>query len=187
MRRAPDWGGPKAGASLTEFRHVAGAVHLMQIKPGHNRCMPTRWTPHVTVAAIVERDARFLLVEEQTSFGLCLNNPAGHLEPGESLLQACAREALEETAHTFTPSALVGIYLAPQPAANGYTYLRFAFCGTLGAFDPARSLDTGIVRTLWLTLDELRASSARHRSPMVLQCALDYVSGQRFALDALHY
>lgn len=147
--------------------------------------MNTRWKPSVTVAAIIEREGRYLLVEEHTPEGLRLNNPAGHLDPGESPEQAVAREALEETAHGFTPTALVGVYLSRfQRPASGedITYLRFAFCGELGAFDPARTLDEGIVRTLWMTPDEVRASTDRHRSPLVLRCIEDHQSGQRYPL-----
>ena len=143
-----------------------------------------RWKPSVTVAAVIERDGRFLLVEEHTPEGLRLNNPAGHLDPGESPEQGCARETLEETAHLFTPTALVGIYLSRfQRGAQDITYVRFTFCGTVGSPDPARVLDTGIVRTLWLSADEIRQSAARHRSPLVLQCMEDYLAGQRFPLD----
>ena len=112
--------------------------------------MNTRWKPNVTVVAVIERDDRFLLVEEETSDGLRLNNPAGHLDCGETPEQACTRETLEETAYSFTPSALVGIYLSRQCTGAGgdTTYLRFAFCGTLGDCDPHRKLDTGIVRRL---------------------------------------
>lgn len=151
--------------------------------------MNTRWKPSVTVAAIVEREGRYLLVEEHTPEGLRLNNPAGHLDPGESPVAACAREALEETAHTFTPDALVGVYLSRfQREATGedITYLRFAFCGALGDVVPGRALDDGIVRTLWLTPDEVRASAPRHRSPLVLRCMEDHLRGQRFALEAIH-
>ena len=146
--------------------------------------MNTRWKPNVTVAAVIERDGRFLLVEEETANGLRLNNPAGHLDCGETPEQACTRETLEETAYGFTPSALVGIYLSRQRAANGddTTYLRFAFCGTLGDCDLQRTLDTGIVRTLWLTADEVRASAARHRSPVLVQCMEDYLRGTRYPL-----
>ena len=146
--------------------------------------MNTRWKPHVTVAAVIEQDGRFLLVEEETTHGLRLNNPAGHLDRGETPEQACARETLEETAYNFTPQALVGIYLSRQINEDGRdtTYLRFAFCGDLGRFDPQRTLDTGIVRTLWLTADEIRASSARHRSPLLVQCMDDYMRGTRFPL-----
>jgi phosphatase NudJ len=143
-----------------------------------------RWTPHVTVAAIIERDGRFLLVEEHSAEGLRLNNPAGHLEPGESLVQACVREALEETTYAFTPTALLGVYLSQTP--KGVSYLRFAFCGDLGAADTMRALDTGIERTLWLSADEVKGSRDMHRSPMVLQCLQDYLKGQRFALELMH-
>jgi 8-oxo-dGTP pyrophosphatase MutT (NUDIX family) len=154
-------------------------------RPPHNAGMNTRWKPSVTVAAIIEREGRYLLVEEHTPEGLRLNNPAGHLDPGESPEQAVAREALEETAHGFTPTALVGVYLSRfQRPASGedITYLRFAFCGELGAFDPGRTLDEGIVRTLWMTPDEVRASTDRHRSPLVLRCIEDHQSGQRYPL-----
>ncbi len=151
--------------------------------------MTERWKPSVTVAAIIEQDGRFLLVEEHTPEGLRLNNPAGHLDPGESPEEGCAREALEETAHAFTPTALVGVYLSRfQRPATGedITYLRFAFCGTLGAHDPARPLDQGIVRTVWMTPQEVRESAARHRSPLVLRCMEDYLAGQRHPLALVH-
>ncbi len=148
--------------------------------------MQTRWKPSVTVAAIIERDGRFLLVEEHTPEGLRLNNPAGHLEPGESPADGCAREALEETAHPFQPTALVGVYLSRfQRAATGedVTYLRMAFCGRVAAPEVGRALDQGIVRALWLTPDEIRASAARHRSPLVRRCMEDYLAGRRYPLE----
>ncbi len=146
-----------------------------------------RWKPSVTVAAVIERDGLFLLVEEHTAEGLRLNNPAGHLDPGESLIQACAREALEETAHSFVPQSLLGVYQSRfQRPGEDVTYLRFAFCGTLGALEEGRQLDTGIVRTLWMTPDQVRASAARHRSPLVLRCMEDHLRGQRFGLDTLY-
>jgi 8-oxo-dGTP pyrophosphatase MutT (NUDIX family) len=153
--------------------------------------MSLRWKPSVTVAAIIERDGRFLLVEEETTEGLKLNNPAGHLDPGESPLEGCAREALEETTHRFRPTALVGIYLSrlQRPVADGVediTYLRFAFCGELGDVQPGCQLDDGIVRTLWLTPEEVRASAARHRSPLLLRCMEDYLRGQRFPLEMIY-
>lgn len=152
--------------------------------------MPTlRWKPNVTVAAIIEVDGRFMLVEEHTSDGLMLNSPAGHLDHGESLAAGCAREALEETAHHFTPTALVGVYMASSSrTTNGsdVTYLRFAFAGTLGAFEPGRPLDDGIVRTLWMTIGEIRDSVARHRSPLLLRCIEDYLAGQRYPLALIH-
>ena len=153
------------------------------------RAMPNRWKPNVTVAAIVERDGRFLLVEEQTRDGLKLNNPAGHLDPGESPQDACAREVLEETAHDFTPTALVGVYLnrfTKTRSGDDLTYLRFAFVGTLGAHHGWRALDEGVVRTVWMTADEIRASRARHRSPLLLRSLEDYLAGQRFPLSLVH-
>ncbi|MDR3395217.1 MAG: NUDIX hydrolase [Parasulfuritortus sp.] len=155
--------------------------------------MDTRWKPSVTVAAIIEKDGKFLLVEEHTPEGLKLNNPAGHLDPGESPAQGCARETLEETTYAFTPEALVGVYLSRfrREGPNGepdedITYLRFAFCGALGAADARRTLDHGIVRTLWLTPDEIRASAARHRSPLLLPCMEDYLAGRRYPLELVH-
>jgi len=153
------------------------------------RAMPNRWKPNVTVAAIIERDGRFLLVEEDTADGLRLNTPAGHLDPGESPIEACVREVLEETAHDFEPSALVGVYLnrfTRTRTGDDITYLRFAFAGTVGTHHEWRALDEGIVRTLWMTLDELRASAARHRSPLVLQSIQDYLAGQRAPLALIH-
>lgn len=153
-----------------------------------NERMSTRWKPSVTVAAIIEREGRYLLVEEETPEGLRLNNPAGHLDPGESPEQGVAREALEETAYVFRPTALVGIYLSRfgrVTTSEDITYLRFAYCGELGAFDALRKLDAGIVRTLWMTPEELRASTERHRSPMVLRCIEDHVSGKRFPLETV--
>jgi phosphatase NudJ len=151
--------------------------------------MDTRWKPRVTVAAIIEQGGRFLLVEEETADGLKLNNPAGHLDPGESPADGCAREALEETAHLFHPTALVGVYLSRvrrESAGEDVTYLRLAFCGELGAHDPTRPLDHGIVRTLWLTPDEIRASADRHRSPLVMRCVEDYLAGVRHPLSAIY-
>lgn len=146
-----------------------------------------RWKPNVTVAAVIERDGRFMLVEEHTADGLRLNTPAGHLDPGESPADGCAREALEETAHRFTPTALVGIYLARSlRKEDEVTYLRFAFAGSLGALEAGRTLDDGIVRTLWMTLEEIRASVERHRSPLLLQCIEDHVAGQRYPLSLIH-
>ena len=150
--------------------------------------------PSVTVAAVIAQDfdgvQKFLLVEEETRDGLKLNNPAGHLDPGESLLQACARETLEETAFYFTPTDLVGVYMSRFQRASSsepsgmedITYLRFAFCGDLGAHVAGQPLDAGIVRSLWLTADEIRGCVARHRSPLLLQCMEDFLAGQRFSL-----
>jgi 8-oxo-dGTP pyrophosphatase MutT (NUDIX family) len=154
--------------------------------------MNARWKPSVTVAAVIEQSGRFLLVEEHTPEGLRLNNPAGHLDPGESPEAACIRETLEETAYQFTPQALVGVYLArfQRPRPNGtrddITYLRFAFCGSLGTLDSRLKLDHGIVRTVWLSADEIRMQTERLRSPLVLQCMEDYLAGRRFGLDLVN-
>jgi 8-oxo-dGTP pyrophosphatase MutT (NUDIX family) len=154
-----------------------------------------RFRPSTTVAAIVVRDGpplQYLLIEEHTPEGLKLNNPAGHLDEGESPQQGVVREALEETMRVFTPSALVGVYLSrfvrpgtEAKAAEDVTYVRFAYCGTVGDELPGRTLDSGIVRTLWLTPDEVRASAARHRSPLVLRCIEDHLAGRRFPLDVV--
>ena len=150
----------------------------------------------MTVAAIVAGDgefaSRYLLVEEEARDGLRLNQPAGHLEPGESLVDAVIREALEETACSFAPTGLLGVYLcrslanARDEVEREVTYLRFAFVGRIGEPDTERALDDGIVRTLWMTLAEIRASAARHRSPLVLQCVEDHARGKTIApLDVL--
>lgn len=144
----------------------------------------TLWKPDVTVAAIVEREGRFLLVEEETVDGPMLNQPAGHLEAHESLVEGAARETLEETAYEFMPEYLVGVYHWRHPGRN-VTYLRFAFSGRLGAHHPGRALDAGIVRALWLTAAEVRASRGRHRSPLVVRCIEDYQRGASAPLDLL--
>jgi 8-oxo-dGTP pyrophosphatase MutT (NUDIX family) len=145
-----------------------------------------RWKPSVTVAAVIEQDGRYLLVEEHTADGLRLNNPAGHLEAGESLEQAVVREVLEETACHFTPSHLIGVYLARLPrAGDTVTYLRFAFAGSVEPADPDRALDAGIVRTVWLTPAEIEASRERHRSPLLWRCLQDSLAGANYPLDLL--
>jgi len=154
----------------------------------------TRWKPSATVAAVIAREVagvtEFLLVEEHTQDGLRLNNPAGHLDPGESPIEGCAREALEETAFHFRPTALVGVYLSRfEKRVNGalenITYLRFAFCGELGAFVAGQALDEGIVRTLWMSADAIRACPERHRSPLLLKCMEDYLAGRRYPLSLI--
>jgi len=157
---------------------------------------PQPWAPHVTVAAIVDQKAephsrgpaRFLIVEEYTIDGLRLNQPAGHLEAGETLLDAVRRETLEETTRDFVPQALVGVYMThfARPGLADATYLRFTYCGEAGEALAERKLDSDIVRTLWMTLDELRASQARHRTPLVLRCVEDYLDGRRFPLDLVY-
>ena len=146
--------------------------------------MTERWKPHVTVAAVIEREGRFLLVEEETADGLRFNQPAGHLEAGESLVEAAVRETLEETAYPFTPEYLTGIYQWPRPQGDS-VYLRFAFGGRAGEPETGRKLDDGIVRAVWMTLDELEATRSRHRSPLVLQCVKDWLAGRRYGLELL--
>ncbi len=145
------------------------------------------WKPNVTVAAVIERDGKFLLVEEETEAGLAFNQPAGHLEANESLVDAVIRETLEESAYHFKPTHLVGVYNWKHPDKD-VTYLRFAFTGELRGFEAERQLDTGIVAARWLTLDTIRAVQARHRSPLILRCIEDLIAGKRYPLDLLvHY
>ncbi len=145
------------------------------------------WKPNVTVAAVVQRDGKFLLVEEETDTGLAFNQPAGHLEEGESLIDAVVREALEETAYHFKPTCLIGVYNWKHPSKD-VTYLRFAFGGELRGFEAERKLDDGIVAARWLTLDEVKATQERHRSPLILRCIEDMVAGKSYPLDLLvHY
>jgi 8-oxo-dGTP pyrophosphatase MutT (NUDIX family) len=142
------------------------------------------WRPSVTVAAVIERDGKFLFVEEMQDGRRVLNQPAGHLDPDETLIEACAREVLEETAHRFTPSALVGIYRwFYQPA--DVTFLRFCFSGAVADIDKSRTLDKEIVALHWLAPAELKAKSAMHRSPLVQQCLDDYLAGCNFPLTVL--
>ena len=140
--------------------------------------------PDVTVAAIVERHGRFLLVEEQIHSRLVFNQPSGHVESDESLVTAVVREALEETAWRFTPRALLGAYLWRNPA-SGVAYLRFAFIGSVADHEPARALDHPVIATHWLTRAEVAAQGPRLRSPMVLRCIDDYLAGQQLPLDSV--
>ena len=142
------------------------------------------WKPHVTVAAVIERDGRFLLVEEETESGLRFNQPAGHLECRESLIDAVKRETLEETAYHFEPKALVGIYNWRNEARD-LTYLRFAFTGEITGHDPDQPLDDGIVAAHWLTLADIELRRAEHRSLMVMRCIDDWRSGRRFPLELI--
>jgi len=142
------------------------------------------WSPDVTVAAVVVRDNRFLLVEERIAGRLVLNQPAGHLEDGETMLEGSIREAREETAWRFSPQALVGTYLWRNPE-NGRSFLRFAFCGEVDDHRPRQPLDKGIVRTLWLSRAELLERPARLRSPLVMRCIEDFLDGRRQPLDSV--
>lgn len=145
----------------------------------------TDWKPHITVAAVVERDGRFLVVEESVDDRIVFNQPAGHIEEGESLLEAVARETLEESGRHFTPEALVGVYSWTNPE-NQVTYLRFAFTGSVSERDPARKLDDGIIDAMWMSREELLSQPDKLRSPLVMRTIEDYLAGRRFHLDLLH-
>jgi 8-oxo-dGTP pyrophosphatase MutT (NUDIX family) len=142
------------------------------------------WRPSVTVAAVIERGGRFLMVEESIDGRRVLNQPAGHLDPGESLVAACAREVLEETAHDFTPQYLVGVYRWHH-AAKDVTFLRFCFTGTVKGVQSERPLDKEIVALHWLTPAQLTDRRAEHRSPLVQKCVEDFLGGKRYPLDLL--
>ena len=142
------------------------------------------WKPHATVAAIVEKDGLFLLVEESTSRGMRFNQPAGHLEDGETILNAVIRETLEETAYDFTPEALLGIYHWKHEH-NNTTYLRFAFIGTVGKHHPEQALDDGIIRAVWMSIDEIREKKHFMRSEQVLACFEDYLTGKHYLLETI--
>ena len=155
-----------------------------------HRMTDHRWKPSVTVAAVIVRQdtdgPRYLLVEEHTPEGLRLNNPAGHLEQGETPEQAVRREALEETGCHFQPSGLVGVYLARflRPATSeDITYLRLAYAGTCSEPEPGRRLDEGIVRTVWMRPEDIRDTQHLHRSPLVWRCIEDHLAGQRYPLE----
>jgi 8-oxo-dGTP pyrophosphatase MutT (NUDIX family) len=138
------------------------------------------WRPSVTVAAVIERDGRFLFVEERIDARLVLNQPAGHLDPGESLVDACRREVMEETAHRFEPEGLVGVYRWHY-APKDVTFLRFCFTGKILGQEQ-RPLDKEIVALHWLTPDELKKRNAEHRSPLVQKCVDDFLAGRRYPL-----
>lgn len=143
------------------------------------------WKPNTVVATIVERDGRFLFVEEESDGRAVFNQPAGHLDPGETLLDAARRETLEESGWHVEPTGLVGIYLV-EPPGTSITYQRFCFRARALRHDPARSLDKEIIRAVWLSRDELVAERARHRSPLVLRCLDDYIAGHDYPLSLIH-
>ena len=145
-----------------------------------------QFKPNATVAAIIEQNGQFLLVEETTDRGNRFNQPAGHLEDNETLTQAVIRETLEESAYDFTPEALLGVYLWKHQH-NDTSYLRFAFIGKVSTHYPAQALDTGIVRAVWMGIDEIREKAHLLRSPQVLTCIEDYFAGKRYPLDVLTY
>ncbi len=140
------------------------------------------WKPHVTVAALARRGGRFLLVREEVNGRIVLNQPAGHLDPGESFEQAVIRETLEETAHPFTPTGLLGIYRFVPDEGVTETHIRLAFVGEAGERQDL-PLDTGIIEPVWMTLDEIEASRDQHRGPMVLQCVLDSIRKPAYPLE----
>jgi 8-oxo-dGTP pyrophosphatase MutT (NUDIX family) len=142
------------------------------------------WKPSATVAAVIERGGRFLFVRERIDGRLVLNQPAGHLDPGESLVAACGREVLEETAHRFTPTALVGVYRWHY-AAKDVTFLRFCFSGVVDSVEKGRPLDKEIVALEWLGIEELRQRKSEHRSPLVQKCVEDFLGGKRYPLELL--
>jgi 8-oxo-dGTP pyrophosphatase MutT (NUDIX family) len=142
------------------------------------------WRPSVTVAAIIEREGKFLFVEELQDGRRVLNQPAGHLDPGETLLEACAREVLEETAHRFEPAALVGIYRWHY-APGAVTFLRFCFSGPVLGVEKSRALDEEILGLHWLSVQEIKERAGQHRSPLVQQCVDDYLAGCNFPLAVL--
>ena len=147
------------------------------------------WKPHVTVAALIERDGKFLLVEEETDEGIRFNQPAGHLEPDESLPQAAVRETREETGWIVRPTHFIGAYQWKAPAraaeSEGRHYLRFAFAADALEEIAGHRLDEGIVRALWLSPEELQAATPRHRSPLVWRTVADYLGGNRHPLSLL--
>ena len=142
------------------------------------------WKPNTTVAAIIEQNGKFLLVEENTDRGNRFNQPAGHLEDGETLLQAVIRETMEETAYEYIPEALLGIYHWKHPH-NDTTYLRFAFIGKVGVNYPMQELDVGIVQAVWMDINEIRDKAGLMRSPQVLTCFEDYLAGKRYPLEVV--
>ena len=142
------------------------------------------WKPHTTVAAIVERDNKFLMVEELINNEKVFNQPAGHLDPDESLIDAVIRETSEETAWNFLPEALTGIYLWKHPV-NGKSFLRVAFCGQCNNHNPEQQLDDGILQAVWKSRDELIIQKQNLRSTMVINCIDDYLAGKRYPLDML--
>lgn len=142
------------------------------------------WRPDLTVAALVERNGRFLCVEERVGARMVFNQPAGHVERGERIIDAVIRETLEETAWTFVPQSVLGVYVWDAPDRQR-SFLRIAFTGEVHSHDQYRKLDRGIARALWLTRDELVARSSRLRSPMVLKCVDDFLAGTRYPLELL--
>lgn len=148
--------------------------------------MTADWTPHIVVACVVERDGRFLLVEERIAGELVLNQPAGHWECGETLVAGARRETLEESGWDVEPTAVLGLYEWQAPGLP-YPFLRIAFAAKALQHHPGRPLDTGIERVVWLTRDEIRRESLRLRSPSVERCIDDYLAGHCYPLSLIHH
>jgi len=146
-----------------------------------------QWKPNTTVAAIAEKDGRFLLVEENINEKLVFNQPAGHLEHGESIFDAVKREVIEETAWEFEPEYLIGIYHYPNPHNAEISYLRFCFYGQCIKEHKGQALDDGILRAAWLSPEEIKKEEKRMRSPLVTRCIDDYLQGNRYPLELLHH
>ncbi|MCK5092739.1 MAG: NUDIX hydrolase [Gammaproteobacteria bacterium] len=142
------------------------------------------WKPHTTVAAVIEKDGKFLIVEEESDSKVVYNQPAGHLDEDESLIQAVIRETLEETAWHFKPENIIGVYQYKSPG-NGTTYIRFCFSGQCNQHEPDRKLDDGIVRAIWMSYEELVREKDKLRSPMVLHCIDDYLAGKQYPLELI--
>lgn len=142
------------------------------------------WKPHATVAAVIEQDGRFLMVEEESDGLIVFNQPAGHLDPDESLVEAVIRETREETAWRFLPEAITGIYRWQQPNTER-TFLRIAFCGQIDDLDSEQTLDEGIIRAVWMSREQLIENQQQLRSPMVLHCIDDYLANKRYPLELL--
>lgn len=160
------------------------AVNEKGEKATYGKSSYMTWKPHVTVAAVIEREGHFLMVEEKSDGRIVYNQPAGHLDEGEGLIAAAVREALEETAWHFRPAALVGFYRWQHPGSSA-TYLRACFSGSCHNHEPSRALDTGILRAVWMTRAELCENTARLRSPMVMRCIDDYLAGKRYPLEII--
>jgi len=143
-----------------------------------------QFKPNTTVAAIIEQNGKFLLVEEKTDRGNRYNQPAGHLEDGETLIEAVIRETMEESAYAFTPQYLLGVYHWKHPH-NDTTYLRFAFVGKVGLHYPMQELDTGIVQAVWMDIDEIRDKAGLMRSEQVIACIEDYLAGKSYPLEVI--
>ncbi len=142
------------------------------------------WKPHATVAAIIERDNEFLMVEEMIKGERVFNQPAGHLDPDEGLIDAVIRETQEESGWRFIPEAVTGIYLWKHPD-NGKTFLRVAVCGSCDNHDAQQALDDGIIQAIWKSREDLVQPTCKLRSPMVINCIDDYLAGKRYPLDML--